>query len=211
MKKCEVQVSKEHYYGEYDSYYRQLSYLTQYNLVQSLNPKSILEIGIGNSFLNNLLKINGFHVNSADLDIRLNPDIVCDIRSIPVGDEAYDVVVAFEVLEHLTYTESLKALTELKRIAKKNVIISIPYSCLYFEIVINIGLPYLDKQMSIPLRIPNFLISGKSGNPEHHWELGRKKYSKNRFLNDLRRLEFQVDLSFHVMGNRKHFFIVLSK
>lgn len=210
MKNLKTQVKKEHYYNNYDNYSRQLSYLTQYNLISNLKPNSILEIGVGNSFLTNLLKNKKFNVTTADYDKSLNPDIVCDIRDIPVKNKTYDIAVAFQILEHLEYNDSLKALKELKRVAKKNIIISVPYSCIYFEFIFNFGLPYFDKSLSVPIRIPNFFISGKYGNKEHYWELGRKGYSKKRFFNDIKKLGLKINKAFHISNNKKHFFIHIS-
>lgn len=46
--KRNIQVSKEHYSKEYDSVERFISYYYQSKLVLELNPKTALEIGVGN-------------------------------------------------------------------------------------------------------------------------------------------------------------------
>lgn len=50
--------------------------------------------------------------------------IVSDVYSLPYQSEEVDTVVAFEVLEHLV--SPLKALIEMKRVASRNVILSVP-------------------------------------------------------------------------------------
>jgi ubiquinone/menaquinone biosynthesis C-methylase UbiE len=47
-----------------------------------------------------------------------------DIREMPFADSEFDTVTAFEVLEHIDDVD--KAIEELKRVTKKNVILSVP-------------------------------------------------------------------------------------
>jgi ubiquinone/menaquinone biosynthesis C-methylase UbiE len=49
---------------------------------------------------------------------------VGSIYKLPYKDKAFDLVMACEVLEHLS--KSGRALKEIKRVAKKNVIITVP-------------------------------------------------------------------------------------
>lgn len=50
-----------------------------------------------------------------------------DVAVLPYKDKAFDTIVAFEVLEHLEEVHT--ALSEMKRVARKNIIISVP-NCL---------------------------------------------------------------------------------
>lgn len=43
-----------------------------------------------------------------------------------VGDNAYDIVLAIDILEHFTKPDGLKFLAELKRVAKQAVLVSTP-------------------------------------------------------------------------------------
>jgi 2-polyprenyl-3-methyl-5-hydroxy-6-metoxy-1,4-benzoquinol methylase len=52
-----------------------------------------------------------------------------DLHKTPYGDEEFDTVVSFEVLEHVEDFE--KVLSELKRIAGHNLILSVPDTELY--------------------------------------------------------------------------------
>lgn len=52
-----------------------------------------------------------------------------DLHNIPYEDEEFDTVTAFEVLEHVEDVD--KALEELKRIVKQNIILSVPDSELH--------------------------------------------------------------------------------
>jgi len=43
-----------------------------------------------------------------------------------IGDNAYDLVLAVDILEHFTKPDGLKFLAELKRVAKRAVLVSTP-------------------------------------------------------------------------------------
>jgi SAM-dependent methyltransferase len=96
-----IQVSQNHYYSDYDSIDRFISYFYQTDLIKTLQPQSILEVGVGNKTLTNYLKQYGYSVTTCDFDKKLAPDYVADIRALPFEDASFDAVLAFEVLEHL--------------------------------------------------------------------------------------------------------------
>ncbi|MBU1853979.1 MAG: methyltransferase domain-containing protein [Candidatus Omnitrophica bacterium] len=56
-------------------------------------------------------------------------DYVCDVSSIPVDNDAFDVVLCAEVLEHVS--EPIKVVQEFSRILKKNgkLLITAPLGC----------------------------------------------------------------------------------
>ena len=56
-------------------------------------------------------------------------DILCDICNIPVEDSTFDLIICFEVIEHLP--EPLKAIKELSRLLKKDgqLVITAPNLC----------------------------------------------------------------------------------
>jgi ubiquinone/menaquinone biosynthesis C-methylase UbiE len=52
----------------------------------------------------------------------------CELASLPFDDQSFDCVSCLEVIEHLTVRDYKNALSELARIAKNTVIISVPYN-----------------------------------------------------------------------------------
>ena len=50
-----------------------------------------------------------------------------DIRNLPFGDKAFDVVVCTEVLEHLSDSALIRGARELQRVARKYLLITVPY------------------------------------------------------------------------------------
>jgi 2-polyprenyl-3-methyl-5-hydroxy-6-metoxy-1,4-benzoquinol methylase len=124
------QVPKSHYSKEgYNNLLRFLSYQHQIELITNLKPKNVLEIGVGNKLVSNQLKSMGLKVTTCDFDPKLKPDFIGDIRNLPFKKNEFDLVVAFEVLEHLPFSDFDKALFEMQRVSKKNCIISLPYPC----------------------------------------------------------------------------------
>lgn len=95
------QVDNSFYKKEYDDMERFISYYHQINLILGLKPKNILEIGVGNKTVSNYLKNNGFDIKTCDFDEKLEPDYIGDIRSLPIPEDSFDVVVSFQTLEHL--------------------------------------------------------------------------------------------------------------
>jgi SAM-dependent methyltransferase len=102
------------------------SYQNQLIEIYNTKPKTVLEIGVGCKLVYNHLKEIGIKVTSLDINKNLKPDYIGDIRKLPFKNNSFDTVCAFEVLEHIPFNDFEKSLKELKRVSKKNIIISIP-------------------------------------------------------------------------------------
>lgn len=208
-----AEVKEEHYCGErYESFPRFVSYYNQISTVRELEPENILEIGIGSGFLKNYLRSRSYAVTTADHDRLLGPDMVCDITRIPVKDNSFDLVMAFEILEHMPYEDSLKGIKEMERVSKRYVVLSVPRSCSYFGLSFMFGLPICHKFVSLGLRIPFFWIGPEYGNKEHFWELGRRGFPVRRLVKDIERLGLTIkQKKGHIALNTQHYFLVLEK
>src|SRR3990172_10085425 len=84
---------------EYDIDSRFYSYRHQIQEIFWLNPKKILEIGIGNGFVSNYLRQRNFAVSTLDIDVGLKPQTVGSILNIPFSDNSFEVIACCEVLE----------------------------------------------------------------------------------------------------------------
>jgi len=205
MNHFKAQVDKRHYYarsygfeGRFVSYYHQLSE------VLKLSPNSVLEIGAGDKVFGSYIKNNSdILYNSVDFASDLNPDIVADIRQLPLDDKSYDVVCAFEVLEHLPFDDLETAIYELSRVAKQAVIISLPHfgPMLSFSLKI----PFLPRiRWAIKLPFPKKHIF----NGEHYWEMGKRGFGARRIKNILLRYG-KIENEFIPFNSEYHHFFVL--
>jgi len=236
------QVKKEHYFRKkYDDLNRFISYFYQIDLVRQLcdadlrinadqriadkeyqqsassafypqNPHHILEIGKGNGTVSDYLKKLGFRVTTCDFDESLEPDYVADIRKLPFSDNKFDGVLAYEILEHLPFEELPAALSELRRVTKKYVFLSLPYRSTGFEFILKFPLirslckkNFLDFFVRIPLKFGGLKSSG-----QHHWEIDGVKFPPRK----LRRVfsgYFKIVKEFRPPLNYYHYFFVLEK
>lgn len=207
-----IQVDRSHYFNTYDSLERFISYYYQIESIIKTAPTSILEIGIGNKTVSNYLKEAGYALTTCDFDKELNPDVVADVRKLPFGDNAFDTVVACEILEHLPFTDFEPVLRELRRVAKRNIVLSFPYSSAYLESVLRISIPFFRKQFHFVLKFPYFFIKVKFNekNKEHHWEMGTKNCSKATIRKIIKK-HFTIIQEFHPFLNSYHYFFILKK
>lgn len=104
--------------------------------LQDLHPDSILDVGCGEGFMLEKVRVAGIARALEGVDVRsdaveigraLHPELTLrqgSIYALPYPDASFDVVVCSEVLEHLERPE--EALTELIRVAKRYCVISVP-------------------------------------------------------------------------------------
>ncbi len=202
------QVDKSHYEGKaYSSLERWTSYWHQLQLVQSTQPSRVIEVGVGSGVVARELRASGVEIVTVDIAEDLHPDVVGSITEIPFENETFDTVLAAEILEHIQYDDVLKALSELARVSRGAVVISIPHPGYVFRILCKLPLfPYSEFFAKLPFFWKTHVFNG-----EHYWELGKKGYSLERFT----RLALEAGLFCEqsvVYGNDPaHRFFVFSK
>lgn len=143
----------------------------------------VLEIGVGSGFTANYLRSKGVNVTTIDIDADKKPDILANIVSYDF-EEQYDHVLAFEVFEHIPFSEFKLILEKISQICKSNLFVSLPRN----EKV------WFHCQFKIPkLRKINWDIATKRYKitEEHHfWEVDygdttkaivEKEFSNNNF------------------------------
>jgi len=128
-----VQVDPEHYDFSYDTRKRFIGYWHQINEVMNLDPEQVLKIGVGNKTVADQLRKYGVKVVSLDIDKRLNPNIVGDVKKLPFKSKSFEVITCFEVLEHIPFEYFRDTLKELKRVTKSHIVMSLPDSGKYFS------------------------------------------------------------------------------
>lgn len=102
-------------------------------LVKRIIPqdvKSILDAGCGNGVITNALDgeydIVGLDFSEAALAHVSTPKVLASVTAMPFEDKSFDLAMCNEVLEHLSTSELLEAVAELKRCARKYILVSVP-------------------------------------------------------------------------------------
>jgi SAM-dependent methyltransferase len=103
---------------------------------RNMNP-AVLNIGVGNGCLEELILRGGGNAYSVDPDVRAlarltEKGVKCyvgRIEQLPIADKTLDFVVVSEVLEHLDELERSKGLAEIRRILKPGgyILGTVPY------------------------------------------------------------------------------------
>ena len=204
-----TQVHDEHYYDflNYVNKKRFISCYYQLRYIYHINPKNILEIGVGCDLLKKFLG-DTFSYKTLDINEALKPDVVGDVAQLPLKDNVFDLVACFQTLEHLPFSEFEPALKEIARVSRKDVLISLPYSStsLYLEA----KLPFLkDKILRCGVRIPHF-FQKHSFDGQHYWMVGKKGCSIKTITKSLEKF-FNVKETFNPTDNTYHLFFVLEK
>lgn len=169
-------------------------------------PKSrVLEIGVGAGLTADLMRRIGCQVTTLDVDAKLNPDLVSSVTEIPTEDGAFDAFTCCQVLEHLRWEDSRRALRELRRVSTKGGVLSVPtvrprLGLRVFPFKRNhrtLMLPGLWPR-SRRLHVPN----------EHSWELGLG-VSMRQFQSALAESGFRIVDQRQPIENPFHHFFVL--
>jgi len=205
------QVSKTHYdFNQYVDRERWISFSHQIGEIIQADPVSILEIGVGTGITQYVLKdIMHFDYETMDIDEELHPDHTGSVLDMPFADKQYDVIGCFQVLEHLPFDNFEKALSELFRVAKKAVILSLPND----ERVTHIHIPkIMDKKL---IKTPFIRMKQHVFNGEHYWEINRKGYEINKIIKIIKNVgntfNFFLEKEYRIFEHPYHHFFVLKK
>jgi ubiquinone/menaquinone biosynthesis C-methylase UbiE len=107
--------------------------------VVALSPETFLDAGCGEGFVARRIldtapsiDLTGCDVSDRALEIAAsaNPEarfVTGSIVALPFPDRSFDVVGCFEVLEHLPEDLPRQALSELARVARRAVVLSVPH------------------------------------------------------------------------------------
>lgn len=204
------QVEKSHYeFKKYMSKQRWSSLWHQLDEVFEFSPGRVLEIGPGPGLFKAAANALGVNVETLDIDPGLNPDHVASVFSMPFEDGGFDVVCAFQMLEHLPFENSLDAFSEMCRVAKNAVIISLPNAAQRWPFSLTIP-KYGQINFSIPrprLRAPIHIFDG-----EHYWEINKSGYPLVHVLNEFKNSNpIELIKSYRAHENPYHHFFVFKK
>lgn len=202
--KPEKQVTRAHYeFSRYMSKARWASVWHQLDEILKLQPSNVLEVGPGPGLFKTVAGVFGIPVETLDLDPELKPDHVGSVTEIPLAGGSYDLVCAFQVLEHLPYEQSCEAFSEMVRVARRHVVISLPDAQPVWPY--RLHFPKLGtRDFLVPrprLRAPSHKFDG-----EHHWELNKLGWPMAKILVDYKGV--RLVKTYRVHENPYHRFFV---
>lgn len=87
-------------------------------------PRSLLDIGCQELYFYEQLKAT-YDVTLADNEPRQDCILKEDVQQLSFEDNTFDIVLCQQVLEHVP--DPVKAINELRRVAKNQLIITVPY------------------------------------------------------------------------------------
>jgi len=191
---------------KYNYIERWVSYWHQIDEVMKLKTGEVLEIGPGNNFVTDYLRNLGIKVKTLDIKEENKPDVIASVLAIPFSDNSFDSVLCAEVLEHLPFDNFTKALEELKRVAKKNIIISLPHwGWLFYA---KLKLPLIsEKKIYFKLSLFNKHTPGG----EHFWEIGKNGITINKIKNIIKENNLKIKKEFLDPDSPYHHFLILEK
>jgi ubiquinone/menaquinone biosynthesis C-methylase UbiE len=174
-----MNIDSNRIYGNYYDKYGSKNIIEKYlvkryqrnlkELLSSVTPESILDVGCGEGFITDqLYRVTG---NERIFGLEFGKEILLKAEKdyphisfkhgsaydIPFGDNSFDLVAALELLEHLD--EPARALKEIKRVTKKWFLLSIPLEPLW-SIMNIVRFKYLKSFGNTPGHVNKWSLKG---------------------------------------------------
>ena len=206
--KKQVDDTSHYEFSRYMEKPRWASLWHQVEEILKVRPNTVLEVGKGTGILGSLLRHYNIDYQSADVDPDLKPDHIAPVTDLPFENSSFDVVGCFQVLEHIPYKFFSQAVTELLRVARYRVIISLPDAKTLWQYSFHIpkkGIIRLD----IPR--PRFRPQKHIFNGEHYWEINKDGYPLSDIFGAIEGCGANLEKSFRVADNPYHRFFVVVK
>jgi len=165
-----------------------------------------LIIGKGDGLIAEYLKLKNIKIITLDIDENIKPDIVASVIKMPFNDNEFDAVLCAQVLEHLPYEDFGKATLEIKRVAKKGAVISLPHFGPAIRIFLKI--PFLP-ELKLSIKLPYPIKHRFKG--EHYWEIGKRNYPLKLIKSEMIKSGFSIKKDYIVFENPAHHFFILKK
>jgi hypothetical protein len=204
------QVDKAHYgFESYLDLRRLSSIWVQLKVLHSLQVDSILEVGPGNGLMKTIGKLYGFNISTFDFDPELKPDYVGSATELLFADDSFDVVCAFQMLEHLPFEQSLFAFSRMSQVARENVLISLPNCSRAWSL--NGSIPIFGR-ISWLISNPFYRKRSAKFDGEHYWEIGKKDFDLSNVISSFEAAsEMTFQREFRNPYNPYHHFILFGK
>jgi hypothetical protein len=182
------------------------SYWHQVDEVCLLGASSVLCIGPGNSFVPRWLRDLGLSVWTTDYIASPVADVRGDVRHLPFRTHAVDVALCPQVLEHVPWPDVPGAVTELSRLARVGIVVTLPRS--RRRLAAQFNLPMLGRRR-IAVDLPRSERRGIVSPAEHHWEIDQPGQSLASVEEILQSTGLRLQRSYRVWELDYHHVFVL--
>lgn len=204
----EKQVDALHYrFSDYMDQRRWASLWYQMNEILRAEPRSVLEVGKGAGLLGALLKQYDIEYRSVDIDPELEPDYAASLTVLPFENASFDVVVCFQVLEHLPFEEFPLSLKELARVARDRIVLSLPDARKAWPC--SISIPKIGT-IRAAITVPSFFRETHEFDGQHYWEINKRGFELGKIVSIILRNGLSLERQFRVPENLYHRFFVLN-
>lgn len=195
------------------------SYYLQMKTIFDLPIESALEIGPGERFVAEYMRGLGITYDTLDSDQASSPTILTDLRDWVPDEARWDIVSAFQVLEHMPFSAFEENIDKLASASKKYVFLSLPNHC--FGIRVKVFTSFGQRKrhlLDFGFHLPTLFRNRKYRKEYmdefpfavHFWELGRRSFSKRRIEAIFRKKKLRILSKFH-SENPYHYFYLLQK
>jgi len=169
----------------------------------------ILEIGVAGGFLRHCFKLFP-QISHTTLDIteELSPDYVGSVTNMPFEDNQFDLVVCGQVLEHLSFNEFLPALKEIRRVAMRKVIISLPDRTRHFGIAVCFArLGWFMFEWNPPKK--KYARKELDSGGQHCWEIGCKGTRAKDVIRKIKDAGIKIERQYRLWKHPWHRLFIL--
>lgn len=209
-RKFRPQIDDPNYFTmPYLSRERWISFWYQILEVTESHPTSILEIGPGPGVVSHILQKMGISVATLDIDGRLKPNICADITALPFSDKAFDTVLAAETLEHIPFLEVSIALSEMARVARSSIVITLPHFHHFAPSIALKLFPFVPRFSKVfPISFP----TEHKFDGQHYWEIGKRGFPTKRITQVLvQATDFHLTREYILEENPYHHIFILAR
>ena len=149
-----------------------------------------LNLGCGNFKIKNFINV--------DIRENVSPDIVSDVRKLTLPNDYADIIVAYDILEHIEFREALSVINEWLRVLK-------PEGVLLIRIPNFIKIANNYKKFTFE-RLSALICGGQTYKENYHKAI----FTPNIFYIFSRKLNFNI-ISFYYFKNSFNFMVKITK
>ena len=152
-------------------------------------------------------------VVTMDIDPTLRPGVIGSVFEMPFADGAFDAAACFQMLEHLPFERFVPALTEMRRVARVGMALSLPDCSYALTVRMGVRNPRKDGWVRAWTLQPSGVALRKfkkvPNSAGHYWEIGRRGTPLAVVRDAIRRSGWRVENEFRTAENAYHRFFVL--